>query len=165
MEFIIFSVIIYLCAFYLIYKIPHNFQERQYLYQKLDKLELEIKNIPKFKEQLFLICNESYEGLASDKKKEILTEYARILDNYYLEIANACELTMELNLKKPSIFLYNLVKTLLVVKTLLKENPPKKYYHILNEKLVALGEKELPNCAIKDCEKIMKSFDIKYNKS
>jgi len=126
-----------------------------YYLNRLGRAEIAIKNIePELLRQFCLICNDSYKLLQDTEKLKLLMEYARILDNYYEAIADACDLCIFLRIDKPPIFLNNLVKTLLP--NIAKE------CNFLNKEWVALGCAELSCNLIKDCEKIMQQFyDLK----
>lgn len=121
-----------------------------YYFNRLQTAEIAIKNIePELGKHYFSIYNDSFEELAIYEKERILTEYARVINHYYQEIACACNLTIKLNIKKPSIFLNNLVKTLLDKRTL---------YDRLNKKRNDLGFEKLGCYAIKECETVMQKF-------
>tara|TARA_R110000868_G_C10912704_1_gene765082 strand:+ start:1586 stop:2206 length:621 start_codon:yes stop_codon:yes gene_type:complete len=123
--------------------------------KKLEKALAEIKETQQELYEKVLSIKNDYEKLQDEEKLKLLVEFASVIDYYYKNIAEVCDLYNYLETKQ-EIYFYYLVKTLFEEKT--------KYYHILNEKLVALGRDELHCYQIEYCEKIMANFLDKCNK-
>ena len=134
------------------YQIQQNLMRESHKKDACKKLEKALPEIKKTQQELyekvFSIKND-YETLQDEEKLNFLVEFASAIDYYYKNIAEVCDLYNYLETKQ-EIYFYYLVKTLLET-----EN---KYYHILNEKLVALGRDELHCYKIEYCEKIMANF-------
>ena len=132
-------------------------QQLKYYFNRLERAEVEIKDIRVELNKVFdFVDSRNYKNSDIDQKLYSLYDYARILDSFYEEIAEACSLCIQLDITKPPIFLYRLVGMLLSPSAV-----GFRHCDFLNKKLADIGGKEFNEN--KQCKEIMSNFLEHYN--